>query len=62
METICGKVVDETKNMLLIALRDDKIVKAPKSACVLEVEAGGRTYLIDGNNLIGRLERRLSEK
>ncbi|NIN53149.1 MAG: ribonuclease P protein subunit [Nitrososphaeria archaeon] len=62
LEAVSGRVVDETKNMLVIAKRERKIIKIPKSICTLEVDVEGKTRVVDGTTLIGRLERRLTRK
>ncbi|MCW1296293.1 MAG: ribonuclease P protein component 1 [Candidatus Parvarchaeota archaeon] len=57
-EKIVGKVVDETKNMLVIEqMGREKMV--PKKDTIFEFEIEGRKIRIDGNLLIGRPEDRL---
>ncbi|MCW1309531.1 MAG: ribonuclease P protein component 1 [Candidatus Nanoarchaeia archaeon] len=57
-EKIVGKVVDETKNMLVIEqMGREKMV--PKKDTIFEFEIEGRKIRIDGNLLIGRPEHRL---
>ena len=62
LEGISGKVIDETRNMLMVKKADGKIAKIPKDVCVFEVMKNGKKYLIDGVNLVGRIERRLTGK
>ncbi|RLG60658.1 ribonuclease P protein subunit [Candidatus Geothermarchaeota archaeon] len=60
LEGISGLVIDETRNMLIVRKDDGKMVKIPKKVCVFEFEINGRKYLVDGVELIGRIERRIT--
>ncbi len=58
---IKGKIVDETKNMLVIATPHGE-KKLIKDQIVLNVHFNGKIYRIEGKYLIGRPEERLKKK
>ncbi len=53
-----GKIVYETKNMLLIEI-DNTIKKIPKSIVKLEFLIGDDKCIVDGKDIIGRPEDRI---
>ena len=62
LEGIEGIVMDETKNMLILKRDNGKMCKIPKNVCVFEVFDKNKRFLVDGSLLVGRIERRLTEK
>ncbi len=60
LEGIEGLIIDETKNTLLI--ESDKIRKVLKKEVKLKINTQNRMIVIDGNDLIGRPEKRLKDK
>nr|1V76_A Chain A, RNase P protein Ph1771p [Pyrococcus horikoshii]1V76_B Chain B, RNase P protein Ph1771p [Pyrococcus horikoshii] len=56
-----GYVIDETRNMLVIA--GDRIWKVPKDVSIFEFEADDGTKIkIPGERLVGRPEMRLKKR
>lgn len=62
LEGVEGRVVDETKNLLIVVKDDGRRVKIPKDSCIFEVELGSKRIMVDGLNLVGTLVRRLCRK
>ena len=57
---LSGKVIWETKNMLIVKTEGDIVKKVPKGVCRFKVyDEFGKTYEVDGELLIGTLDRRL---
>jgi ribonuclease P protein subunit POP4 len=57
-----GKVVDETRTMLVIERADGSEVSAQKETSVFSFELGGARVRIDGRVLVGRPEDRIRKK
>lgn len=62
MQGVEGKVVDETRNMLVIEKADGKEVSVPKEGSVFSFVLGGERVKIDGCVLVGRPEDRIRKK
>jgi ribonuclease P protein subunit POP4 len=58
---ISGRVVDETRNMLIVKDAASRSVSVPKAVCIFEVGLEEKV-VIDGSVVVGRLERRLVGK
>lgn len=56
-----GKIIDETKNMLIIETKKG-IKKIPKKGKIFEFKYKGKKIKIEGNFLIGRPEERIKKK
>ncbi|AAL81940.1 ribonuclease P [Pyrococcus furiosus DSM 3638] len=57
-----GYVIDETRNMLVIA-GENKVWKVPKDVCIFEFETWDGTKIkISGEKLVGRPEMRLKKR
>ncbi len=56
MEGINGKVIDETRNMIMV--EGKRIIK---DQVILHVKKGNKTFEIDGRLLVGRPEERLKK-
>jgi ribonuclease P protein subunit POP4 len=54
-----GRIIDETKNILKVASKDQKTISIPKSTCVFELEIGGRKIVVSGRELIGTPQERI---
>ncbi|MCQ6253609.1 ribonuclease P protein component 1 [Methanocaldococcus sp.] len=59
---IKGKVVDETRNTLIIEKENGKEVIIPKDIATFMFELKGCKVKVDGRLLIGRPEERLKKK
>ncbi|XRO76806.1 ribonuclease P protein component 1 [Methanocaldococcus sp. 10A] len=59
---IKGRVVDETRNTLVIEKENGKEVTIPKDIAVFLFELNGCKVKVDGRLLIGRPEERLKKK
>lgn len=59
---IKGKVIDETKNMLVIERNDGKEVKLIKDQNIFCFILGDTKVKIDGKLLVGRPEERIRKK
>jgi len=57
---ICGEIIDETRNMMIIKTKDDqkKIIKEHNT---FEVTKNNNKITIDGKHLIGRPEERIKK-
>ncbi|MBN1940609.1 MAG: ribonuclease P protein component 1 [Candidatus Diapherotrites archaeon] len=55
---IHGKVIDETKNLLLIETRRG-LKKIPKKECVFEFELGKEKTPVDGKKIVEKPENRI---
>ena len=62
MVGIKGRVVDETRNTLVIEKEDGKEVRIPKDVAVFVFQLKGYKVKVDGRLLIGRPEERLKRK
>ncbi len=60
IEGIKGSVVNETKNMFLIA-SSGRVIKVPKSICRFSINMGERKFVVDGKFICYRPENRLKE-
>ncbi len=58
-EGLKGKVIDETKNTLIIGNDRKKIV--PKKGSIFEIEINGRRKNLDGSNITYRPEDRIKK-
>jgi len=56
----CGKVVDETKNMLIIQTKDD-VKKITKKDCMFVFTKDKKEYTINGEDLTFRSEDRIKK-
>ena len=59
---LSGKVVDETKNMLVIEKPDGKEARIAKGSSIFSFEIGQAWVRIDGRILVGRPEDRIKKK
>lgn len=59
-KNIEGKIIDETKNMLIIECKE-KIKKAIKKGNDFEFELDGQKLKIEGKMLVGRPEERIKK-
>lgn len=60
-KSIQGRVIDETRNMLVIQ-RPGKITKVPKDTAIFRFKLqNGAEVQIDGRNIVGRPEDRLKK-
>lgn len=59
---ISGKVIDETRNMIIIEKNSRKEVKLAKDGNVFVFYLGGQKVRIDGKVLVGRPEDRIKKK
>ncbi len=59
---ISGRVIDETRNMLVIEKADGKEVSVQKETSVFSFELGQARVRIDGRVLVGRPEDRIKKK
>ena len=57
-----GKILDETKNIILINDNYDTTKKIPKANCIFEINLKEKIFVVNGEKLVGRLERRLTNK
>ena len=57
-----GKVIDETRNMLIIEKADGKEVSVQKETGVFSFEVGQAWVRVDGRVLVGRPEDRIKKK
>jgi ribonuclease P protein subunit POP4 len=62
MVGIKGRVIDETRNTLVIEKEDGKEVRIPKDVAVFLFQLKGCKVKVDGRLLIGRPEERLKRK
>lgn len=62
LRNLKGRVVDETKNMLIIRLVDGRKVKVNKKICVFRFKLPDGTLVeVDGVKIIGRPEDRIKK-
>lgn len=59
---IKGRIVDETRNILVIEKTDGKEVKLVKEENVFVFDLGGERISVDGKILVGRPEDRIKKK
>ena len=59
---ISGKVVDETRNIIVIEKTNGKEVKLAKEQNVFVFDLNGQKVRIDGEILVGRPEDRIKKK
>ena len=59
---IKGRIVDETRNILVIEKTDGKEVKLVKEENVFIFDLGGERISVDGKILVGRPEDRIKKK
>lgn len=59
---LTGKVVDETRNTLVIEKLDGKEVRIAKDSAVFSFEIGSVWVKVDGKLLVGRPEDRIKKK
>lgn len=59
---IKGRIVDETRNTLVIEKTDGKEVKLVKEENVFVFDLGGERISVDGKILVGRPEDRIKKK
>ncbi len=59
---IKGRIVDETRNILVIEKTDGKEVKLVKEENVFVFDLGGERISVDGKVLVGRPEDRIKKK
>jgi len=57
-QKINGKVVDETKNLMLIE-KNGEIKKIPKKEAMFEFKIGKKTVKVDGKKILFKPEQRL---
>ncbi|MEM3736778.1 MAG: ribonuclease P protein subunit [Candidatus Bathyarchaeia archaeon] len=61
-ESLAGKVVDETRNMITI-LQEGRFKKIPKAGSIFRFKLpSGDLVDVDGNKIIGRLEDRVKRR
>ncbi|MEK6951579.1 MAG: ribonuclease P protein subunit [Nanoarchaeota archaeon] len=60
LENIEGKVIDETRNMIIIDTKNG-IKKIIKNQAKMEINLKGRKIEIDGKELVGRPEERIKK-
>ena len=59
-KNVVGRIVDETRNTILVEKHSGKRVRIPKAISVFAFKLpDGRRVLVDGNIIIGRPEDRL---
>ncbi len=62
MKGLRGRIVDETRNMLIVVSGERKI-RVPKDVATFRVKLGDGTVVeVDGARLVGRPENRLKTK
>lgn len=59
---IKGRIVDETRNILVIEKTDGKEVKLVKEENVFVFDLGGERISVEGKILVGRPEDRIKKK
>jgi ribonuclease P protein subunit POP4 len=59
---LSGKVIDETRNMLVIEKADGKEISVQKETAVFSFEVGSVWVKVDGKALVGRPEDRIKKK
>ncbi len=62
LKGIKGRVIDETRNLLIVEKENGKIVKIPKDICVFIFHLDKCKVKVLGELLIGRPEERLKKK
>ena len=58
---IRGRVVDETRNMVIVKLDSGRIVKIVKRGTYFKVKIDDEEFEIEGNKLIGNIIKRVIE-
>lgn len=62
-EKIAGKVIDETRNTILVGKRSGGRARIPKATSTFAFKLpDGREILVDGRAIMGRPEERLKRK
>ena len=59
---VSGRIVDETRNMLVIEKADGEEVSVPKETGIFSLEVGRAWVKVDGRVLVGRPEDRIKKK
>jgi ribonuclease P protein subunit POP4 len=59
---LTGKVVDETRNMIVIEKPDGTLARIAKETSVFSFEVGRVWVKVDGHVLVGRPEDRIKKK
>ena len=59
---ISGKVVDETRNTLVVEKPDGREARIAKDTCVFSFEVNSAWVRVEGSILIGRPEDRIKKK
>jgi len=57
-----GKIIDETKNMLIIETERGKINKIPKDICTFQFDLGKKKMIVKGLKLVGKPEDRIKRR